>query len=367
MTVTELKQYIFDNKLIEFVLKDIGCGHIVYHPSKEYYSCSNVNGDNTGAINIRNNPYLNCKNYTREKDFGDKADLLTLIQYNKNLEKQGFSFWDTIKYLHKILNLPLDIKHQSSIKDDKEKNDPLYIFKRVRSKRIRQNVLDFNVLSEVELQDFIPHIHINFFREGIIKKTIDKFGLAYSYRYKRTIIPLRYWLTGELLGFNMRTSVENYDMLGIKKYLITPGYPKQINLFGLWENKQYIQDKGYVVVYESEKSVLKRDSVGDSSGVAVSGHEISDEQSKILIGLDCEVIIAFDKDIHINHIRHCCEKFYGTRKISYMYDSWGLLKYKEAPADAIDKIWKFLFEHRTEYGMKEHLLYLDGLKKSKKG
>ena len=39
-----------------------------------------MNGDNKGAINIYNNSYLNCKNYTREREFGDNADLLTLVQ-----------------------------------------------------------------------------------------------------------------------------------------------------------------------------------------------------------------------------------------------------------------------------------------------
>ena len=360
MTVIELKEYIYDNGKIEFILDAIGCGHIVYHPIKDYYSCSNCNGDRKDAINIRNNKYLNCKNYTREKDFDENSDLITLVQYNKNIDNKNFSFFDTIKYLHQLLGLPLTLK-KSSVK--KEVVDPLYIFKKVKGKRRRQNVLDFQVLEEAELNDFVPHVHIDFFREGIMSWTIKKFGLAYSYRYKRNIIPLRYWLTGELLGFNMRTSVENYELFDIKKYFITPGYPKQINLFGLWENKEEIQKKGYVVIYEAEKSVLKRDSLNDSTGVAVSGHEISDEQVKILIGLNCEVIIAFDKDIDIEHIRHCCEKFYGIRKVSYIWDKYDLLKEKDSPADAPNKIFNFLMQYRVVYDCQEHQEYLKSLKK----
>ena len=81
-------------------------------------------------------------------------------------------------------------------------------------------------------------------------------------------------------------------MFGIKKYFITPSYPKSYNLFGLWEHKEDIKRLGYVVVYESEKSVLKRDSLLDYSGVALSGHTISDEQVRILIGLN-QVIYNF--------------------------------------------------------------------------
>lgn len=360
MTVTELKEYIYDNGKIEFILNEIGCGHIVYHPIKEYYSCSNCNGDRKDAINIKNNKYLNCKNYTREKEFDEKSDLLTLVQYNKNIYDKNFTFFDTIKYLHKLLGLPLTLKKE---KEKKEVVDPLYIFKKVKTKRKRQNVLDFQTMDESELQDFVPHIHIDLFREGIMPWSVKKFGLAYSYRFKRNIIPLRYWLTGELLGFNMRTSVENYEMFDIKKYFITPGYPKQINLFGLWENKEIIQQKGYAVVYEAEKSVLKRDSLNDSTGVAVSGHEISDEQVKILIGLNCEIIIAFDKDIDIDHIRHCCEKFYGIRKISYIWDKYDLLQEKDSPADASNKIFEFLMQYRVSYDKQEHEKYLKSLKK----
>lgn len=360
MTVLELKKYIFHEGKIEFILNEIGCGHIVYHPTKEYYSCSNCNGDNKTAINISNNEYLNCRNYTREKEFDENSDLLTLVQYNKSLNNKNFSFFDTVKYLHKLLGLPLTFKKQE---EKKEVVDPLYIFKKVKAKRKRQNVLDFQVLDESELQDFVPYVHIDFFKEGIMPWTVKKFGLAYSYRFKRNVIPLRYWLTGELLGFNMRTSVENYELFDIKKYFITPGYPKQMNLFGLWENKQFIQEKGYVVVYEAEKSVLKRDSLNDSTGVAVSGHEISDEQVKILIGLNCEIVIAFDKDIDIDHIRHCCEKFYGIRKVSYIWDKYDLLGEKDSPADAQNKIFEFLMQYRITYDYEEHNKYLKSLKK----
>lgn len=359
MTVLALKEYIFQNKKIEYVLECIGCGHIKYHPQKNYYSCSNMNGDNKGAINIYNNSYLNCKNYTREREFGDNSDLLTLVQYNKKLENSKFSFFDTVKYLHKILGLKLTYNQEEN---KIEKIDPLAVFKKVKYRKHKVNVLDFNVISETELQDFVPYIHIDMFREGIMPWTVKKFKLAYSYRYKRTVIPLRYWLTGELLGFNMRTSVKNYDIFDIPKYFITPNYPKQMNLFGLWENKESIQEKGFVIIYESEKSVLKRDSLNDSTGVALSGCDLSEEQVKVLIGLNVEIILALDKDIPINQVRYNCERFYGIRNVSYIYDCWGLIGSKDSPADASNKIFEFMKKHRVNYDQNEHKEYLKGLK-----
>lgn len=117
------------------------------------------------------------------------------------------------------------------------------------------------------------------------------------------------------------------------------------------------------MVVESEKSVLKRDSLCDSTCVAVSGHEISDEQARILIGLNKEIIICFDKDIDINHVRHCCEKFYHIRKVSYMYDRWGIIGDKDSPADARNQIYEFMVKYRTVYDDHEHKEYLKSLRK----
>jgi len=355
----ELKEWIFKNKKIPFILETIGCKKIKYHSNKHYYSCTNYEGDkngdsnNDGAVKVKNDKYLSCKNYTRQKYFDERSDLITLIEYSKNLK-----FREALKYLHQILGLEFTYKSKEI-----NKIDPLYIFKKVQNKKFTQNVLDFEPLDEGMLNDFIPHIHIEWFREGIIKKTIDKFGLAYSYRYKRNIIPLRYWLTGELLGFNMRTTVENYELFGIKKYLITPNYPKQINLFGLWENYESIQKAGYVVVQEAEKSVLKRDSLNDETSVAMSGHTLSDEQIKILIGLNVTIILSFDKDISLDEIRYNCEKFYGIRTIYYIYDKYGLLGEKDSPADANNKVFQYLMKYKIKYDEKEHNEYIKSLKK----
>ena len=100
MNTIDLKQYIYEENKIEYVLESINCGHIKYHPLKEYYSCSNYNGDNPTAINVKNNEYLNVVNYTRQNDFPENSDIITLVQYNKQC-----SFVDAVKYLHSLLGL----------------------------------------------------------------------------------------------------------------------------------------------------------------------------------------------------------------------------------------------------------------------
>ena len=366
MTVIELKNFIFENNKIEMILQEIGCHKIKYHTHKDYYSCANIDGDNPTAIRIKNNEYLNCDNYTRQNDIlfqSDKADIISLTQYNLKIREKKYKFIDALRELHKILNLDFSIKSTDN-SDSEDKIDPLYIFKKIKQ-TYKNDVsnLEFEVLDESVLNDFSPNIHITWFKEeGIMPWTSKKFGIGYSYSKKRNVIPLRYWATGELLGFNMRTVIENYDLFDIPKYFITPDYPKQNNLFGLYENYDTIQKAKYVVVYEAEKSVLKRDSRCDSTGVAVSGHIISDEQVRILIGLNVDIIIGFDKDICLDEIRMNCDKFYGIRPVYYIYDKYDLLKEKDSPADACNKIYEYLFKHKILYDRWEHEKYIKSLK-----
>ena len=70
-----------------------------------------------------------------------------------------------------------------------------------------------------------------------------------------------------------------------------------------------------------------------------------------------------DKDVPIEEIWSMCEKFYGLRKVSYIYDEYGVLGPKDSPADAKNKVYKILFKYRRVYDAKMHREYLKRLKK----
>lgn len=357
MQALELKRFIHANKKISFVLSQLGCHEIKYHPDgKDYWSCANPDGNNKNAVNVSNNEYLNCKNYTR--DIGENADIISLVQFYRKTD-----FRDAIKYLHKILGLQQSY-FTKPVTKQAPKKDPLDVFTKVLKRRPRTNVLAYDVLSENVFYDFVPHIHVDLFREGIVRHTIDKFKLAYSYKHQRTIFPFHYWQTGESLGYTARSSILGCEEFDIPKYYITPGYPKSINLYGLYENYNEIQKAGYITVFESEKAVLKRDSRLDRSCVALSGSTMSPEQCRIICGLDInEVVIALDNDLSVQDYRHMCERFYGIRIVSYIHDKWNLLPPKSNASDASNKIYEFLFKHRVRYDEKERKEYLKELKR----
>lgn len=354
MTISELKKYIFENGKIEYVLSKLGCHNIRLSIKEDYYSASFPDGDNPQGISIRNNEYLDYRSFSRGVSYEDGKDIIDLVQYitNKN-------FVDSVKYLHNLFGF----SYSWQKKDEKSKNkiDPLEVFKKIRRARKKFDVSEVRILDESMLDDYSPLLHIDWFREGVMPWTAKKFGIAYSYRHKRVVIPMRHWMTGELLGVNMRTTIPNYKEFGISKFYITPTYQKSMNLFGLYENYDSIQKAGYVVVYESEKSVLKRDSLNDSTGVALSGKTMSDEQVRILIGLNVDIIISLDKDVPIEEVRHICERFYNIRNVYFTYDEWDLLESKDSIADKSSVVFDFLMKYKVKYNDEEHRKYLEGL------
>lgn len=357
MAIADMKKHMYDNAKIDFVLSELGCHNIKYHEKRDYYSASFPDGDNPQGINIRNNVYLNYRSFSRNVSYDDNKDIIDLTMYIRKCD-----FKEAVQFLHKLLGIKYTPgKRKQDKKDSSKRRSILDIVNRIKGRRF--DVAEIHALDDEILDEYIPILHIDWLRDGIMPWTAEKFGLAYSYRHSRVVIPMRHWMTGDLLGVNMRTTIENYKELGISKYFITPTYQKGLNLFGLYENYASIKKSGYCVVYEAEKSVLKRDSRGDSTGVALTGHSITDEQVRILIGLNVEIIIAMDKDVPIEEVRNLCEKFYGMRYVSYIIDNDDLLGEKDSPADGHDiNVFQVLFDNRIRYNREEHLKYLDSLK-----
>lgn len=358
MLVTEIKQYVYENKKIPFVLENLGCHNIKYHPLKEYYSASFKDGDNPNGINIRNNEYLTFVSWSRESINQNGQDLISLIEYSNECD-----FLTALKWLHNILGLEYskaDIKNKQPKKRDL-KSETLSIFTNHLHKNHSINVADINVLDESVLDEYVPIEYIGWLREGITPYACKKFGIEYSYRRKRIIIPQKLWSTGELIGINARTTIENYQSFGINKYSFTKGYNKSINLYGLWENYESIKKQKYCCVYESEKAVLKRYSQFDETAVALSGKIMSEEQKRILIGLNVDIIICLDNDVTLNEIYHICDKFYGIRNVYFIKDAEGILGEKDNITDVCEKDFIKLFKNKTKYTTEMHEQYIESM------
>ena len=350
MTAIEIIQHIIDNGLTSKIIDDLGC-----HDFKEYsteYRCGMPESTNKTNIAIKKDT-LKTKIFQSDSKI-IRGNIFTLIMTIKDI-----SFVDANKYLHKLFGLVYNYKKGKQSQEE-NKIDPLEIFKKVKRKRNKININDIEIFDSTIIEEYEPVLYIDWFKEGIVEFTRKKFNIGYSYKHKRIIIPIRYWAGEEddYIGIIGRTTIKSYSILDIPKYYPIKPYPKGINLYGLQENYKTIQEENEIILYESEKSVLKRHSRLDGTGVAVGSHNLSEEQVKIIIGLNTNITIAYDKDIPLKHIRSECSRFYGIRNIYYIYDKYDLLGEKDSPADMNNKIFNYLLKHRIKYDEKEHKEYL---------
>lgn len=265
------------------------------------------------------------------------------------MEICNLSFKEALKKIHDILNLKFVIKLDNTQSNN---YNPLEIFENIRKKsntNTKENYeLKFYDESILDQSHYIKLPYIGFVREGILPQVQEEFNVMYDTERNRILFPHRYWSNGELLGIFGRTANKYYDILRIPKYYGVLPYPKSLNLYGLYENYKSIQEQGYVIVFEGEKSVLKAKSYGYPVGVSLGGHQLSQEQTRILIGLDVDIIFALDKDVNEEVSVNMCNEFKGIRNAYYIYDKYGLLGKKDAPIDKGYKIFKYLLKYRKK-------------------
>lgn len=348
MDASELKTYIIENNKIEEVLISLGCHKLKKNNGE--IRCALPNHTNSTSVSVKLDT-LSTTVYS--DDLSSKGDIFTFIMDLKDVK-----FYDAMKYLHETLNL--DMSAKKYIKTNKI--DVLSIFKNARSLANAH----FSKKVELELLEdfsgeyiFLPHI--DWIKDGILPFACKRFNIGYDIKSKRILIPHRLWCGKEnnFVGVVGRTTLQNSEMFDIPKYIAIKPYPKSLNVYGLQENYQSIQKAGYAVVYEAEKSVLKRYSVKDETGVAICGHSMSSEQAKILISLNVDIIIAMDRGITLKETREICEKFYGTRNVYYLYDTYDvILKDKESPADTDRVRFSALMQTKVLYDASEHYKYI---------
>lgn len=257
------------------------------------------------------------------------------------MEISGLGFKQILKQMHELLGFNFSFTSTPQSK----KVDILDVFR----KAVGCNHYDKQELtpideSALDNSNYLKLPHINLIREGITPKVQEEFGVMYDVKSQRILFPHKHWSTGELLGIFGRTTIEEWDILGIPKYWGVLPYPKSLNLYGLYENYKAIQDYGMVVIFEGEKSPQKAKSLGFPYGVALGGHELSMEQVKILISLNVKIIFALDEDVDEQVSIDMCKQFKGIRPAYYLH-SHDILGKKDAPIDKGRNVFKYLMEN----------------------
>ena len=335
-----------DSERIEQILSSLGFHKI--QDKGDYITCAIPNHNNpTGLSVLKENLY--CNAFSTHMDF--KGGIFDLIAYMNKYE----NFSDTMRWCHKILGL----KYEYNGKKEEPKEDSILDFFKKYKTKPNKKTKEIELKKYTDEEIFGMYVrcpYANWIKEGITAKTQEQFSIGYHFDSKRVVIPHRHWKTGEIVGLIGRTicSDEEIEYFDIAKYFPIIPYKKGCNLYGLWENRQYIEEiKKEIIVFEAEKSVLKMASKGIRNCVSVGSHDLSDEQVKILLSLNVnEIVLAYDEDVPLEFMESEAKKFKGLRNISIMTNQYDILKDKQSPADATLKIFMALYKRRINYKYK---------------
>ena len=200
-------------------------------------------------------------------------------------------------------------------------------------------------------------------REGITREVINYYDICYDPKNCGIVIP-HYDIDGRLIGIRERTLIKEDEIKG--KY--RPAYigrqlynhPLSFNLYNLNNSKENIKTMKKAIIWEGEKSCLLYASyfgIENDISVACCGSSLIAYQVKLLLDLGVEeIIIGFDKqfqefndDEHkklVKNLKNIHKKYGAYVHISYMFDKWDLLDYKDSPIDQGKDVFLELFKRR---------------------
>lgn len=230
----------------------------------------------------------------------------------------------------------------------------------------RFNEIKLTPLSVVDngvLRAFYPMYYSGWVKEGISIKTMKKFEIGYNLIDNQITIPHR-TVNGDLVGIRARNLNKDRIAMGAKYIPVwynnhSYKYLTGMNLYGLNQNKNDINESKSMIIFEAEKSVLKMDSMYEcNNSVALSGSTMTSFQEKVIndstdvneliIALDCEYRrpMTIESQAYADKIRNLFGRLTSKYKVSVLWDTKGLLNYKDSPIDQGKEVFEELYRNR---------------------
>jgi len=333
MTTLELKGHLRRNtNFIVELLEKLGC-HTIREAQSKSINCALPDGDNPrGVCVLLTDDKLTTICHTR-KDY-EGGDIIKFVEYLGKL-----NFKQSVKLIGGICG----INYVSTVQPPAKEgcNKFLSEFCSFDDDFEYKN----DILDEGYFHQFIQAPHKIFVEDGISAEVQDMMKISYDMRNSRILIPVRDF-DGRLVTFKGRTVEKKYKELEIAKYLAYYPYNAEALLFGYSENYFNIMAAGEVIIVEAEKGVMQAMSIGIDNVLAVSKSSISKQQLYKIAELNCDVVLALDKDIEEKHMRSEMARLNIPCKKSIIVDRYDLLTEKQSPFDAGLDVWKQLYETR---------------------
>ena len=277
---------------------------------------------------------------------------------------RAWSLYDSILYVAKYFNISIDLNEPQGF-------DGLYmaledwdVLKRYQPQEPKQQKrVELKYYNKDVLRHFPqPHI-IPWEKEGITYAVAKECGIAYNPCSQGVIIP-HFDKDNNLIGIRERTLIKTEEDYGKYRPSIINrqqyNHPLGFSLYNLNNSKDNIKIVKKAVIYESEKSTLLHRSYFGGNGdisVAVCGSSFTQYQCSLLLDLGVEeIIVCFDKQFRqlgdeefqrwTKKLTAINEKYKRNVLISFAFDKWNLLGYKDSPIDCGKETFLELFNNR---------------------
>lgn len=341
MNVSSLKNYIIENpELIELILEKAGFHHISDKFSQgNEYRCAWDEDSNPTSIRVYKDT-LSSKYFKT----GLEGDIITLVQ-----EKIDKSFPKTLEFISKVVNFE---------ETDEVEYDLAFsgLFLELEQIQETGEYFELNTYEESVLDEFLIMPSRRFLDDGIKYEVQEEFQIGYDQYSNRIIVPWRS-LKGDIIGIMGRLNKNDEDIQQYEnKWFPIIKFPKSRTLFGYSNNYRYIQESKMVMLFESEKSVMKCKSQGNNISLALGGNSLSSYQANNINSLFPNTIfIGLDEGLDEEQSVTLAEKLkydtYYQNNVYYIYDRNNLYLpkgSKMSPADLPMQDMKSLMKHCTK-------------------
>lgn len=348
MSIYKLKQYLNSPDKIGILLERIGLRHIKLEQGNTLITCGLQGSKNRRSVQIRLDKYLTM--IIRSHNItGDIIDLVSYMTYNSfgepDQESLKYMRQDTIRWMMMSLNEDFD---EFELDDEM-----IYAYEKVFVDYDKDN----HIYKDNILDEFSSLPHISWITEGITEKTQREFGIKYNYHDNQIIIPCRNMM-GEIVSLKAR----NIDMVETDDYY-SPKYFSLLkpncgtDLYGLWKSAKHIKKKKQVILFESEKSVMKAWQYGYKNSVALATSFIPNRhivQLMEIVKEGYEIIVALDNDMAMADIKRIANKLRKYKlNITYIKqtDLTGGIKLdeKDSPVDKGKRVFNYLYKGRQSF------------------
>lgn len=350
MEIKDMRESLTPEQIKE-ILEKYGVNYV--HENQLYIQyptcCHNIEGGSHKLYYYKDSHIFKC--YT---ECDSVFDIFELIQKMEELRDNECNLPQAIRIVG--LDPSNNVEQNPDKVEEKEAIDYLNKINQTTIPRMSYTGLQNDILSNFTFNEKYLEPWI---KEGISVEALQAFNIKYDVSNLIIVIPHRD-KDGNVIGIRGRFMSEysNVKYMPITWNGVTLSHPLRGNLYGLYENRAVIEKSKTVILFESEKSVLKFSSFfghENNFSVATCGNKVSNEQIQILQDLGVkQVILAFDKDYdnsadqmkvqaHYNDIAKRLGVYFTT---SVMFDYGNLLGLKDAPIDRGRAVFEELFKYR---------------------